>query len=73
MDENKKRALSAALSQIEKQYGKGAVIRMGDRVSEVVPVIRRARCSSIWRWASAACRAAASSKSMVRNPRARPR
>ncbi len=39
MDENKKRALSAALSQIEKQYGKGAVIRMGDRVSEVVPVI----------------------------------
>ena len=39
MDENKKRALSAALSQIEKQFGKGSVIRMGDRVSEVVPVI----------------------------------
>jgi recombination protein RecA len=39
MDENKKRALSAALSQIEKQYGKGSVIRMGDRVAEVVPVI----------------------------------
>ncbi len=39
MDENKKRALAAALSQIEKQYGKGAVIRMGDRVAEVVPVI----------------------------------
>ncbi len=39
MDENKKRALSAALSQIEKQFGKGSVIRMGDRVAEVVPVI----------------------------------
>jgi len=30
MDENKKRALSAALSQIEKQFGKGSVMRMGD-------------------------------------------
>ncbi|VAX05193.1 RecA protein [hydrothermal vent metagenome] len=30
MDENRKKALSAALSQIEKQFGKGAVIRMGD-------------------------------------------
>ncbi|GAA4863685.1 recombinase RecA [Luteimonas vadosa] len=39
MDENKKRALSAALSQIEKQYGKGSVMRMGDRVAEVIPVI----------------------------------
>ncbi|MBJ6978253.1 MULTISPECIES: recombinase RecA [unclassified Luteimonas] len=39
MDENKKRALSAALGQIEKQYGKGSVMRMGDRVAEVIPVI----------------------------------
>ncbi len=31
MDENKKRALGAALSQIERQFGKGAVMRMGDR------------------------------------------
>ncbi len=30
MDENKKKALSAALSQIEKQFGKGSVMRMGD-------------------------------------------
>jgi len=36
MDENKKRALTAALSQIEKQFGKGAVMRMGDRVVEAV-------------------------------------
>ena len=37
MDENKKRALSAALGQIEKQFGKGSVMRMGDRVAEAVP------------------------------------
>ena len=30
MDENKKKALSAALGQIEKQFGKGSVMRMGD-------------------------------------------
>ena len=30
MDENKKMALSAALGQIEKQFGKGSVMRMGD-------------------------------------------
>ena len=39
MDENKKRALTAALSQIEKQFGKGSVMRMGDRVIEAVEVI----------------------------------
>ena len=39
MDENKKRALAAALTQIEKQFGKGSVMRMGDRVAEVIPVI----------------------------------
>jgi len=40
VDDNKKRALAAALSQIEKQFGKGAVMRMGDgarRDIEVVP------------------------------------
>jgi recombination protein RecA len=30
MEDNKRKALSAALSQIEKQFGKGAVMRMGD-------------------------------------------
>ncbi|MES9874807.1 MAG: recombinase RecA [Candidatus Sedimenticola sp. PURPLELP] len=30
MDENRKKALGAALSQIEKQFGKGSVMRMGD-------------------------------------------
>ncbi|MCB1859665.1 MAG: recombinase RecA [Gammaproteobacteria bacterium] len=30
MDENRRKALSAALSQIERQFGKGSVMRMGD-------------------------------------------
>jgi recombination protein RecA len=30
MEENRKRALAAALSQIEKQFGKGSVMRLGD-------------------------------------------
>ncbi|MDH3738860.1 MAG: DNA recombination/repair protein RecA, partial [Alphaproteobacteria bacterium] len=29
MDENKEKALQAALSQIERQFGKGSVMRMG--------------------------------------------
>ena len=39
MDENKKRALSAALTQIDKQFGKGSVMRMGDRAVEPTEVI----------------------------------
>ena len=30
MDENRKKALAAALGQIERQFGKGAVMRLGD-------------------------------------------
>ncbi len=30
MDDNRKKALTAALGQIEKQFGKGAIMRMGD-------------------------------------------
>ena len=39
MDENKKRALSAALTQIERQFGKGSVMRMGDQIIEAVEAI----------------------------------
>ena len=39
MDENKKRALAAALGQIEKQFGKGAVMRMGDHDRQAIPSI----------------------------------
>ncbi|HEX6832664.1 MAG TPA: recombinase RecA [Rudaea sp.] len=39
MDDNKRKALSAALGQIEKQFGKGTVMRMGDRAADVVEAI----------------------------------
>ncbi|MGQ7844193.1 recombinase RecA [Granulosicoccus sp. 3-233] len=40
MDDNKKKALSAALGQIEKQFGKGTIMRMGDdSVSRDIDVI----------------------------------
>lgn len=39
MDENKKRALAAALTQIERQFGKGAVMRMGDHERQAIPSI----------------------------------
>ena len=39
MDDNKRKALTSALGQIEKQFGKGAVMRMGDRVNEVVETV----------------------------------
>ena len=39
MDENKKKALAAALGQIERQFGKGAVMRMGDQERQAIPAI----------------------------------
>jgi recombination protein RecA len=36
---NKGRAVEAAISQIQKQFGKGALMRLGDRTVEDVPVI----------------------------------
>ena len=39
MDGNKEKALEAALSQIERQFGKGTVMRMGEDKREAVPSI----------------------------------
>ncbi len=39
MDQNREKALQAALGQIERQFGKGAIMRMGDRTIEKMPVI----------------------------------
>ncbi|MEM7220041.1 MAG: recombinase RecA [Pseudomonadota bacterium] len=36
---NRERALSAALSQIERQFGKGSMMRLGDREQESIPSI----------------------------------
>jgi recombination protein RecA len=39
MEEDKKKALSAALTQIERQFGKGAIMRMGDTVVGDIEVV----------------------------------
>ncbi|MDO8330727.1 MAG: recombinase RecA [Fluviicoccus sp.] len=39
MDENKRKALTAALSQIEKQFGKNSVMRLGDQPTELIQAI----------------------------------
>ena len=39
MDDNKQRALDMALSQIERQFGKGSVMRMGDQEKVNIPSI----------------------------------
>ena len=39
MDDNRKKALDAALSQIERQFGKGTIMRMGDESREAIPAI----------------------------------
>ena len=66
MDDNKKKALAAALGQIERQFGKGAVMRMGDHDRQAIP--------AIWTspWALAACQKAVSSRSTVLSRRVRP-
>lgn len=39
MDQNRQKALDAALSQIERQFGKGAVMRMGEQPREAIPSV----------------------------------
>ena len=47
MDENKAKALSAALSQIEKQFGKGSIMRMGDgSIERDIQTVSTARSDS---------------------------
>ena len=39
MDANKQKALDAALSQIERQFGKGAIMKMGEQPREAIPAV----------------------------------
>jgi len=39
MDDNKRKALASALGQIEKQFGKGAVMRLGDRPDDTIDTV----------------------------------
>jgi recombination protein RecA len=39
MDDNKRKALGVALAQIEKQFGKNTVMRLGDHTAEAIQAI----------------------------------
>ena len=39
MDANKQKALEAALGQIERQFGKGSIMKMGDHPREALPAV----------------------------------
>ncbi len=55
IDENKQKALAAALGQIEKQFGKGSIMRLGEDRSMDVETISPVRFLWISRWALAVC------------------
>ena len=65
-NENKEKALQAALSQIERQFGKGSMMRLGDREQIDIPSISTGSWAWISRLESEGCRAAGSSRSMDR-------
>ena len=69
------KAVELAVGQIEKQFGKGSIMRLGqkDAIAPIASHLRPARSASTTRSASAACRAAASSRSSGRSRRARRR
>ena len=68
MDENKKKALAAALGQIERQFGKGTVMRMGDSsAARDIEVISTGSLGWILPSASAVCLRDVSSKFTARN------
>ena len=59
MEDNRKKALGAALSQIERQFGKGAVMKMGDQPREAMPPVHS---GWILHWVLVACLTGGSSK-----------
>ncbi|SQF89987.1 recombinase A [Pseudomonas fluorescens] len=67
MDDNKKKALAAALGQIERQFGKGAVMRMGDHDRQAIPAISTGSLGLDIALALAACQKAVSLKSTALN------
>src|ERR1700722_6038511 len=66
------KALEMAMGQIEKQFGKGAVMRMGENSAWGSRPFRRAPSPLTLPSASAACRAAASWRSSDLNHRGSP-
>lgn len=73
IDENKQKALAAALGQIEKQFGKGSIMRLGEDRSMDVETISTGSLSLISRLGQVVCRWAVSSKSTDQNLPVKPR
>jgi len=74
MEENRKKALAAALGQIEKQFGKGSVMRLGDAAASYeVETVSTGSLGLDIALVSVACRAAAWWRSSGPRPPARPR
>ena len=71
--EAKKDALATALAQIEKQFGKGAVMKLGDNTAMQVDAISTGSLGLDMALGVGVCPAAASLRCMARNPAARPR
>lgn len=65
---DREKALDAALAQIERQFGKGAVMRMGERSKEPIEVIPTGSTALDVALGVGGLPAAASSRSTARNP-----
>jgi recombination protein RecA len=72
IDENKQKALAAALGQIEKQFGKGSIMRLGEDRSMDVETISTGSLSLDIALGAAVCQWAVSSRSTGRNPPVKP-
>jgi hypothetical protein len=70
----KAKALQVALAQIEKQFGKGTIMRLGEgEVIEDIQVVSTGSWGWTLRWAWVACPVAVWLKFTAQNPPARPR
>jgi len=68
-DDNRTKALNAALTQIDRQFGKGTVMRLGDAPRVVMPSVSTGSLGLDMPSASAACRLAVCVRSSARSRR----
>jgi len=74
MDDNRSKALAAALSQIEKQFGKGSIMKLGEHdVSQDIQVVSTGSLGLDLALGIGGCPVAGSSRSTAPSLRARPR
>ena len=70
---DKYEALDVALGQIERQFGKGSVMKMNDQAAVAIGSISTGSWRSTLPWASVVCRVGASSRCSGRSRPARRR